>query len=1260
MSTGGGAISLAAGSLIDVSAYQGSGSQGDAGSISLYAPIGGVALNGSIKGQANGGQGGSFSIVTNTLDTVNGTNLFSALNNQLAFNPNTGTGGFIGTLSFEASYGNIAIPAGQSVTAQSVTITADGTNPDGSSNGGSIVLDGTINVSQLGQGGTVALYAQKDLTIDPSGYINASAQDALTNPNAKGGAVTLSVNTGMLTFAGGTIDVSGYGQAKGGTVTFVDPPPASGGNTSNMSLGGTIRGASSVVAQIDKVYLNQFLDQNGNTVINSASQLSQIQSDITALMNADANLVTELPQGLSLTDENGNILSAAGIFHLQPGVVIESTGNITLGTPWTLTSWRFGSGNEPGTLTLRAGGSLDIEANITDSPSTSYMTLLSSNSQPSWSYNFAAGANMGSADPLAAVPARVQGATGGNLVIGTSSTSGNLVYTQTGTIQFASGGNTTIYPYTYKATGALPAYMIAQNMPYSLATYAGPIQGNVDGSLVIYPDAAIQSATGSIDIQVGGNLDLTGNNPNGAQIGVDLGAIRTTGEHGASFGYYAYYSYEGGGSITLDVAGDVIGGLNANAWLYSGLLQQETTAQGVIYYPVIADYGETKRGTTAVFTEGIAAMAGGNVSVSAGGDFYSQVGTFGRGNLQVFTGGDVSGRFLVKDGTGVVSAVGNFGTPAQPQLIEMGASKVSVSAQGAMEIGAIVNPDLAENLQASWDNGYTPNSSITLTAVTGNVNIDGHLAPGYSPILNPYLPPSVEISAPQGDIVVSGYFTQLPAQFGNLIMNAGRDIVFDNGAVWRMSDADPTTVYPGGVAASSPDLTSHASTPVHTGDASPVSITAGGDIIDMTIYLPKAATISAGGTISDLSYYGQNVYASGPAGTTSIIAGQAIEYGQGTNVQLYQIQLGGPGYLVVEAGGGIDLGTSKGIQTIGNSANSAILSAGETGASLIVAAGVATLDPQTAGQTLSTFFSSVQAAGVEYTDLKNSGDAAGAAAAISQVRASTIDPFLAQANSGQDITMTSSQISTAGGGSIFVLATGALNVGTTLLASASQGSTGILTETGGAVNIFTVGDLNVNQSRLMTFQGGDITVWSDQGSINAGKGSKTAINASPPQYSCSNGVCTETFTPPAVGSGIRALTYATNPNTPAPPEGNIYLFAPSGDIDAGEAGISGGTVVLGATAILNASNISFSTGSVGLPAASQGVSLGALTGTSDMSKSTISSDTGALATSQERVTSAQPIEDMVVKWIDVKVMSYDLTFGGDDTSEENDDSRKKK
>ena len=109
----------------------------------------------------------------------------------------------------------------------------------------------------------------------------------------------------------------------------------------------------------------------------------------------------------------------------------------------------------------------------------------------------------------------MKGASGGNLVIGSSSTSGDLVYTQTGTIQFASGGDTTIISlYTYKPTTLsgvyVPAYMIAQDMPYSLATYAGPIEGNVAGNLVIYPDAAIQSATGSIDIGVGRESRLDG------------------------------------------------------------------------------------------------------------------------------------------------------------------------------------------------------------------------------------------------------------------------------------------------------------------------------------------------------------------------------------------------------------------------------------------------------------------------------------------------------------------------------------------------------------------------------------------------------------------------------------------------------------------------------------------------------------------------------------------------------------------------------
>ena len=262
---------------------------------------------------------------------------------------------------------------------------------------------------------------------------------------------------------------------------------------------------------------------------------------------------------------------------------------------------------------------------------------------------------------------------------------------------------------------------------------------------------------------------------------------------------------------------------------------------------------------------------------------------------------------------------------------------------------------------------------------------------------------------------------------------------------------------------------------------------------------------------------------------------------------------------------------------------------------------------------------------MDYSPLLTS-DPAAALAIIDQARADIIAPFLTShdARDGGDIAMTYSQISTNGGGSISVLATGAVNVGTTVIAGStsagtgglagSNNNTGILTAAGGALNVFATGDVNVDESRVMTFEGGDITVWSDQGNINAGKGDKATINAGSPKLTINptTHVSTVTFTPPTVGSGIRALTYAPNENTPAPAIGNLYIFAPSGFVDAGEAGISGGNLTIGAmNGVLNAANISFTGRAVGLPPSSQGASLGALMGTSDLSKGNISTDMGA-------------------------------------------------
>ena len=439
-STGGGTINIASGAVIDVSA----GSQGDAGSISLYAPAG-VTLNGTILGYANGGKGGSFSMVTSSLDTIKGDDLFSDLNGKL------NNGGFTNALNIEATTGNIAIASGQEVTGQNVTITTDAGNID---------LVGAINVSGL-TGGTVQLYAMDDLKVESTGIINAYGT------SGAGGNVTLGVGGGSGTTTGlafaGSIDVSG---STGGTVTFQAPLTENGAPANyatgtgsfsqapglNMTLNGTVKGASNVYVNA----VEKYVYSSASPVVIDSNAISTIQSNLYStsipysFAQGAATLTAQLLNGL--TDGNGNALSSydallnpTGTFHLQPGVLIENTGvvnggvvtggDITLSSPWALTSWRYGSGNEPGALTLRAAGNLTINASIYDDPSGAYPTTPA----PSWNINLVAGANTLSANPMAVIPDG-PGATAGTLTI----LSGEVVYTESGSIGFASGGDTII------------------------------------------------------------------------------------------------------------------------------------------------------------------------------------------------------------------------------------------------------------------------------------------------------------------------------------------------------------------------------------------------------------------------------------------------------------------------------------------------------------------------------------------------------------------------------------------------------------------------------------------------------------------------------------------------------------------------------------------------------------------------------------------------------------------------------------------------
>jgi filamentous hemagglutinin len=123
----------------------------------------------------------------------------------------------------------------------------------------------------------------------------------------------------------------------------------------------------------------------------------------------------------------------------------------------------------------------------------------------------------------------------------------------------------------------------------------------------------------------------------------------------------------------------------------------------------------------------------------------------------------------------------------------------------------------------------------------------------------------------------------------------------------------------------------------------------------------------------------------------------------------------------------------------------------------------------------------------------------------------------------------------------------------------------------------------------------------------------------------------------AAGSGIRAQTYDPDgPNGPqlAPKKGNVFLTAPR--VDAGEAGIEAGDLLIVAPIVLNAANIQVSGASSGVPAAATS----SLTGVSaGLSPDAVNSATAAVAQSVAQSANQSFIKPTLPSIISVDVIS---------------------
>jgi len=436
------------------------------------------------------------------------------------------------------------------------------------------------------------------------------------------------------------------------------------------------------------------------------------------------------------------------------------------------------------------------------------------------------------------------------------------------------------------------------------------------------------------------------------------------------------------------------------------------------------------------------------------------------------------------------------------------------------------------------------------------------------------------------------------------------------------------------------------------------------------------------------------------------------------------IQIGGPGTLEVLAGRSVDLGNApslngdstvwNGITTIGNNRNPGLpfqgadllvsaglrLPGGLTGGGLdaarifSVADGLAALPGKTG--LYGELINSLEASGLPTDWLQGDGSLGEAA------KDTTVDPdvkalaalrlfYLALRDSGrahndpaaQDHTYAGADavlaaflnpaalstagisawqrsIATANGGDISLMAPRGGITLSAISTGASGTPPGIITKHGGSIDIFTSGDVSLGIGRIFTLRGGNIMIWSDKGSIAAGSSAKTVASAPPASILIdpASADVQNDLAGLSTGGGIGVLATVAGV---AP--GDVDLYARSGVIDAGDAGIrASGNFFAGATKFLNADNLQISGHSVGAPAAPSAPAAApaaAAPAAPAAAPASAPSSAAAAANNKSADTAAKtaaqkPQDDDTPSIFSIDVLGY----GGSDKDDEDQDARK--
>ena len=1019
--------------------------------------------------------------------------------------------------SLNAPGGNIGLAAGQTV------LVSD--RPDGRGLSASVqVPAGSVN--NLGQitadAGTIALQAQ---VVNQNGIIQANS---VQNQN---GFIELIASDQLSLGANSQIIANGDNVSSG----------SSGGNVI-LKSGNTI--SDDVGSQVSVTGGAQ--GGNGGNVEISAPSVQSLNSGINARARPGwtAGKLLLDPDYIIL-DTSGTGSAAAGTVSVgdNPGttldlnvnkafanlavsqIILQAAYDITLasGTSWNLsgTIGKNLGGVTSGQLTLEAGGNIYFgnKSKITDANN--------------WSVTLDAGYNAVQPGAGSIYLGDVVRDSSGNPLPGSS---GNLTPASgSGSIQMASGN------INLAAGGS-----VVVGTGFVRTTAGGTTGGNIDvealaGDIVVgTKNSGVQNS--GYDDDINGNWNVSSS----------LGGISTMA----------------GGNVTLDA---VNGSINPSS---------RTT-----FFGVSGAFGSDP----------------GNVTLVAGNQI------FGSFNVANGVGTILAGVTVANNQATIENSGANVGSSSQPVSLQLAHGSWNVWAANNVYIGEVRNPAGTFDSGDSFPFNYSSAAAANFWAGNG-ITLLGQNLPrtDNDSTMPPIYAPQLSLNAGAGGITIDSPIILAPSKTGSLHITtrAGGDLIavdsdVSNPSVVTMSDSDSAdwNTFASGQAAA----------PLHASDPNPVTLDISGSIYNFNLVVPTFAKINVVGDIYNFGFFGENLRPNDPNDVTVINVGQAAKDAMEKSGLLNSatdssLRVGG-NIVYPDSQNQASVPLSEPLPaelldpTITGQPEIAALLAYDT------ATGTLTCNGQMTASEINFLLHPTDSSGRPLVDANNAPVTLNAAqlAAVQilyadsqsvhglalsgfnqfQISARNIDLGISDGitvdfpnapdNALTTISPCGADINVTTSGNLDMTATkiangsllggitlnvgvdtgGILDVGGTATALGSANAPkGIFTTSGGNINVTAGGDVNVNGSRIAAYNGGNVTVESLNGNVNAGSGGQGFVILQALQLDPVTGQLN------AIGadipfSGILATTvFGSHASL-----GNVLVETPNGNFSASQGGV---------------------------------------------------------------------------------------------------------